>query len=286
MSKNLNQLEIELQKKAQFLKQTNKSGNQIYRFSAYEAPLLMQEVGRLRELAFSRVGGGTGKKVDIDEYDTHFDQLIVWNPKDKIIIGGYRIQKMRILPFEWSPLHHFFRFTEDFIANFIPHTVELGRSFIIPEYQNSRKGPFALDNLFDAIGAWLSKNPSLKYLVGKITLYPQDAEGNPKDLSVVYEAINKYFHSNIPVMAPRSNYAIHKYFDISGLLSGDLKKDLNLLIRKYNAPPLLSVYAGLSPSMQTFGTVHHSEFGNTEETAMMITLADIYADVKKRYNLL
>jgi len=281
-----NKLEYELFNKAQFLKETNKSGNQIYRFSAYEAPLLMEEVGRLRELAFSKVGGGTGKELDIDEFDDHFDQLIVWNPKDKIIIGGYRIQKMRILPFEWSPLHHFFQFSEDFITNYAPKAVELGRSFIIPEYQDSRKGPFALDKLFDAIGIWLSKNPSLTYLVGKITLYPQDSTGNKKDLSVVYEAINNYFNSDEKLMFPRPNFFIERTFETSGLLCGDLKKDLNLLIRKYNAPPLLSVYAGLSPSMKTFGTVHHSEFGNTEETAMMITLSDIYADVKKRYHLL
>ncbi|MDD3263065.1 MAG: GNAT family N-acetyltransferase [Candidatus Absconditabacteria bacterium] len=281
-----NDLEYELFNKAQFLKETNKSSNHIYRFSAYDAPLLMQEVGRLRELAFNKVGGGTGKEFDIDEYDHHFDQLIIWSPKEKIIIGGYRVQKMRILPFEWSPLHHFFKFSEDFITNYAPQAVELGRSFIVPEYQNARKGPFALDNLFDAIGVWISKNPSLKYLVGKITLYPQDSQGNPKDLSVVYEAINQYFDSKELLIKPRSVYKLEKDVSSSGLLCGELKKDLNLLIRKYNAPPLLSVYAGLSPSMRTFGTVNHSEFGNTEETAMMIYLSDIYTDIKRRYNLL
>lgn len=286
MNKNLKKLEFELLNKAQFLKETNKSSNHIYRFSAYDAPLLMKEVGRLRELAFNKVGGGTGKEFDIDEYDHHFDQLIIWSPKEKIIIGGYRIQKMRILPFEWSPLHHFFQFSENFITNYASQAVELGRSFIIPEYQDARKGPFALDNLFDAIGVWISKNPSLKYLVGKITLYPQDSTGNPKDLSVVYEAINQYFHSDEIIMSPRPNFMIDRHSEPSGLLCGDLKKDLNLLIRKYNAPPLLSVYAGLSPSMKTFGTVYHFEFGNTEETAMMITLQDIYPEVKKRYNLL
>ncbi len=278
------QLESELLNKAQFLKETNKGGNHIYKFSAYESPILMKEVGRLRELAFTKFGGGTGNQFDIDEYDSYFDQLILWSPKEKIIIGGYRIQKMRILPFEWSPLHHFFQFSEEFINNHAPKAVELGRSFIIPEYQAGKKGPFALDNLFDAIGAWIAKDKSIKYLVGKITLYPQDANGKLKDLSVVYEAINNYFHCNSGLLTPRKE--INKIPDKpSGKLSGELSKDLRRLIREFNAPPLLSVYAGLSSSMKTFGTVSHKDFGNVEETAMMIHMDDIYPNIRERYNL-
>ncbi len=279
-------IEIELYNKAQFLKKTNNKDNEIYKFSSYECPNLMNEVGILRELSFGKIGGGTGKKMDIDEYDSCFDQLIIWNPEEKAIIGGYRIQKMKILPFDSSPLYHFFEFSPEFVDEYAPETVELGRSFIIPEYQATRKGIYSLDNLFDGIGAWIAKDPSIKYLVGKITLYPQDLNGNKKDLSVVYEAIDRYFNCDSGLLVPRENFKINKHvINVSENLSGDLKKDLNLLIRKFNAPPLLSVYAGLSPSMKTFGTIFHRDFGGAEETALMINMDDVYPNIKERYNL-
>lgn len=283
MNKKKSKLELELNNKAEFLKKTNKGGNIIYRFSADECPALMNEVGRLRELSFGNIGGGTGKEIDIDIYDSWFDQLIIWCPKERKIIGGYRIQKMKILPFEWSPLNHFFLFSVEFISDYAPKAVELGRSFIIPERQ---KSVFSLDNLFEAIGAWISKDRSLKYLVGKITIYPKDSFGNAKDLSVIYEAINKHFASKTDLIMPRKEFFLDRDFPESGKLEGNnLKKNLSILMRKYNAPQLLSVYAGLSPSMKTFGTIIHPEFGDAEETAMSITIPDIYPNIRERYNL-
>jgi len=280
------EIEKELIENSKFLKATNKGDNYIYMFSAEKSQILADEIGRLRESSFKNVGGGTNKDLDLDRYDKFFDQLVVWNPEYKMIIGGYRIQKLNLLSsLEQSPLHHFFEFSDDFMQDYLPYAVELGRSFIIPELQNSSSGIFALDNLFDAIGAWIAKYQEIKYLVGKITLYPNDSKGNTKDLSVVYELINKYFNSKSGLLNPRSEFKLDREFKESGNLSGEMKKDLNLLIRKFDAPPLLSVYAGLSPSMRTFGTVKHYEFGDVEETGMIINLQDVYPNIKQRYNL-
>ena len=77
-----------------FIRKTNKGNNEIYSFNAFNSPNLMREVGRLRELTFRTAGGGTGKEVDIDPFDVDeqvpYQQLIVWDPKEQEILGGYR----------------------------------------------------------------------------------------------------------------------------------------------------------------------------------------------------
>ena len=146
------------------LRMTNKSNNEIYVITAHNAPNVMKEIGRLREIAFREAGGGTGKEMDIDEFDISdncYKQLIVWNPEAEEIIGGYRY----ILGTDWEydekgqPIlatSHMFHFSEKFIKEYAPYTIELGRSFVSLPYQSSRMGAkslFALDNLWDGLGA-------------------------------------------------------------------------------------------------------------------------------------
>ena len=165
------------------LRMTNKSHNEIYVVTAHDAPNVMREIGRLREIAFREAGGGTGKEVDIDEFDiceNCYKQLIVWNPESEEIIGGYRY----LYGSEWEldesgqPIlatSHMFRFSEKFLKEYMPYTVELGRSFVSLEYQNVRKNSksiFALDNLWDGLGALTVINPKVKYFFGKMTMYP------------------------------------------------------------------------------------------------------------------
>ncbi|MBC7425498.1 MAG: GNAT family N-acetyltransferase, partial [Bacteroidia bacterium] len=83
----------ELSAEGRFIRKTNKGNNEIYILNARNSPHTMREIGRLRELTFRAAGGGTGEEVDIDEYDTgvvHYEQLIVYSPEDKQIVGGYR----------------------------------------------------------------------------------------------------------------------------------------------------------------------------------------------------
>ena len=161
---------------ARKVRDTHKAGNEIYLFSAAECPALMREVGRLREVAFRGAGGGTGQEVDIDEEDLAGDgyyQLIVWDPAAQEIVGGYRF----IVCTTPNPRHlsteHYFRFSERFRRKFLPRTIELGRSFVQPAYQarGNAKSIYALDNLWDGLGALIVLNPKAKYLFGKVTMY-------------------------------------------------------------------------------------------------------------------
>ena len=120
------------------LRMTNRSNNEIYIVTHHDAPNVMLEIGRLREEAFRAAGGGTGKSVDIDEFDTCencYKQLIVWNPEEKEIIGGYRY----LLGKDWKlredgqpdlATSHMFHFSDKFLKEYMPYTAELGRSFV------------------------------------------------------------------------------------------------------------------------------------------------------------
>jgi hypothetical protein len=165
------------------LRMTNKSNNQIYIITHHDSPNLMREIGRLREIAFRAAGGGCGLSMDIDEYDTMenaYKQLIVWNPEAEEILGGYRYIRGTDVEFDQHghPIlatSHMFNFSEKFLKEYLPTTIELGRSFVTLEYQSTRagsKGLFALDNLWDGLGALTVVMPEVKYFFGKVTMYP------------------------------------------------------------------------------------------------------------------
>ena len=280
------------------LRMTNKSNNEIYVVTAHEAPNVMQEIGRLREIAFREAGGGTGKPVDIDEFDTCencYRQLIVWNPDAEEIIGGYRY----IFGTEWEldehrqprlATSHMFHFSDRFIDEYMPYTVELGRSFVSLEYQNVRrntKSIFALDNLWDGLGALTVLNPHVRYFFGKFTMYPSyDRRG--RDMILYF--LNKHFGDKDGLIVPMKPLKIEADPDeMAALFSeDDFKKDyriLNAEVRKlgYDIPPLVNAYMSLSPTMKLFGTAINYGFGDVEETGILITVNEILEEKRIRH---
>ena len=272
------------------LRMTNKSNNQIYIITAQNSPQVMQEIGRLREIAFRAAGGGTGKSVDIDDFDTMDDpyrQLIVWNPDAEEILGGYRYllgSKVRYNT-EGQPLlatSHLFHFSEKFIKEYMPTTIELGRSFVTLEYQSTRagsKGLFALDNLWDGLGALTVIMPEVKYFFGKFTMYPSYVRRG-RDMILYF--LKKYFSDKEELICPMNPLKTETpEADLRELFNGESFKDdykmLNTDVRKmgYNIPPLVNAYMGLSPTMRMFGTAINDEFGDVEETGILIAVNDL-----------
>ena len=280
------------------LRMTNKSNNEIYIITAHNAPNVMQEIGRLREIAFREAGGGTGKSVDIDEFDTCancYKQLIVWNPEAEEIIGGYRYLFGRNwrLNADGQPelaTSHMFHFSDRFISDYMPYTVELGRSFVTLEYQSTRKlskGLFALDNLWDGLGALTVVIPGLKYFFGKMTMYPSF---NPKARDMILFFLNKHFGDKDHLVYPEEPLEIQTDKDYLENLfcESDFKKDYHILnteVRKlgYNIPPLVNAYMGLSPTMRVFGTAINHEFGQVEETGILIAVDEILENKRMRH---
>ena len=280
------------------LRMTNKSNNEIYVITAHEAPNVMKEIGRLREIAFREAGGGTGKETDIDEFDTGdncYKQLIVWNPEAEEIIGGYRYlegTKWKIGA-DGQPLlatSHMFHFSEKFIREYMPYTVELGRSFVALPYQSSRMGAkslFALDNLWDGLGALTVVMPNVRYFFGKMTMYPSYIR---KGRDMILYFLKKYFSDKDRLVIPMKPLKIEaNEQELANLFCENNFKDdyriLNHEVRAlgYNIPPLVNAYMSLSPTMKLFGTAINYGFGDVEETGILIAVDEILEEKRVRH---
>ncbi len=280
------------------LRMTNKSNNEIYVITAHNAPNVMKEIGRLREIAFRTAGGGTGKSMDIDDFDTMDNcckQLVVWNPEAEEIIGGYRY----LFGSDWEiddkgqPIlatSHMFHFSDKFMEKYAPYTVELGRSFVSLEYQNIRKNSksiFALDNLWDGLGALTVINPNCRYFFGKMTMYPSYIR---KGRDMILYFLKKHFDDKDRLIIPIKPLKIEtKETELANIFNKETFKEdyrvLNKEIRElgYNIPPLVNAYMSLSPTMKLFGTAINYGFGDVEETGILIAVDEILEEKRVRH---
>lgn len=279
------------------LRSTRKGGNEIYTVNFHDSPNIIREIGRLREVTFRNSGGGTGEEIDLDEFDTSdkcYQQLIVWSPEDQEIIGGYRyILCKNVLDgsddIELST-SHYFDFTEEFIHDYLPTTIELGRSWVQPNFQpsvNPRKGLFALDNIWDGLGAIVINNPDIEYFFGKVTMYPSY---NQEARDFLLHFLHHYFPDNDKLMTPKTPLEQHydrKEYDklLEGLDFKEGFRVLNSFVKERGEfiPPLVNIYMNLSSTMKTFGTAVNKEFGSVEETGILVSFKDIHQEMKDRY---
>jgi hypothetical protein len=280
------------------MRKTNKGGNEIYIVTHHDSPVIIREIGRLRELTFRDAGGGTGEALDIDHYDIAdipYKQLIVWNPDAHEIIGGYRyiycpdalVDKTGKIELATTEL---FDLSEKFCKEYVPFTIELGRSFVTPAYQSSKAGSkalFALDNLWDGLGALTVDNPKIKYFFGKVTMY---AHFHSEARNLIQYFFLKYFRDDENLVIPKKPFEFNIDFEKMKTIftSSDYKEDFKILVqtvRQYgeNIPPLFNAYMNLSPSMKTFGTVLHEQFGKVLETGIIVTVDDIYEVKRDRH---
>ncbi|MDF1676482.1 MAG: GNAT family N-acetyltransferase [Vicingaceae bacterium] len=281
-----------------FVKKTNKGDNDIYIVNYHNAPNVLKEIGRLRELSFSQAGGGTGKDIDLDKFDTSencYEQLIVYDREDREIVSGYRFKdcSTAISPSGEILLStkYYFNFSDKFIKEYLPYTIELGRSWVQPLYQagggSSRKGIFALDNIWDGLGSIITNYPHIKYFFGKVTMY---SSYNKKARNALLYFMNSYFPDLENLVTPIHPIEINtdlreikklirdKNFD-EGL------KSLYQYLKSYgeSVPPLINTYMKISDTMKSFGTALNPDFGGVEETAILVTIDDIYPEKKERH---
>jgi hypothetical protein len=273
------------------LRKTNKGGNEIYVISHHDSPALMYEIGRLREITFRDAGGGTGKETDIDNYDTAdypYKQLIVWDPDAREILGGYRYMLCSEAPVDENgeiqmATSKLFTLSERFIKEFLPHTLELGRSFVQPAYQSSKAGAkalFALDNLWDGLGALTVDHSEIKYFFGKVTMY---THFHNEARNLIQYFFKKYFRDKENLVYPKKPVEFdYNEEEMQAIFSGaNYREDYRILVQSVrqfgeNVPPLINAYMNLSPSMKTFGTALNDKFGGVLETGIIVTIKDIY----------
>lgn len=281
------------------LRYTNRSENEIYIVTAFEAPNVMREIGRLREIAFRAAGGGTGKDIDIDEFDTMevpYKQLVVWNPENDDIIGGYRFIYGQDVRFDengtpiMATAHGMFDFSEKFLKEVLPYTVELGRAFVALDYQSTRMGSkslFALDNLWDGLGALAVVLPGMKYYFGKVTMYPSYPT---KARDMILYFLRTHFPDKDGLVKPVEPLQLDTdEAELAAIFCKDnFKENYRILKQEVHKmgtviPPMVSAYLGLSATMKIFGTAINYDFGNVEETGLLIAADEIYDDKRMRY---
>jgi hypothetical protein len=282
------------------IKRTNNGENLIYIISHENAPNTLREIGRLREITFRDAGGGTGLPMDIDEFDSGdhaFLQLIVWNPADQEIVGGYRFiegDKMRkdAAGYPLTPTAEIFHFSELFIRDFLPKTIELGRSWVQPRYQpvnDFRKGIYSLDNLWDGLGGLITSYPNIEYFFGKITMY---TSFNRVARDLILGFMNHYFPDDQNLVWPFKELKVHPETPFDELKHhfalNDYENDYKALVRFVRhygelVPPLVNAYMSLTSTMKTFGTAVNPHFGNVEETGILVRIPDIYPTKKERH---
>ncbi len=284
-----------------FFRKTNNGGNEIYILSAHDSPHVMREIGRLREISFREAGGGTGLDCDIDDFDTreenYFLQLIVWNPVDRVIVGGYRFLLCDKLPLDEhgqvdTPTSELFHYSERFVKEYLPDTIELGRSFVQPAYQPTKslsKGLYSLDNLWDGLGSLIHIYPDAKYYFGKVTMYPQ-LDRTARDMILYF--MKKHFPDHERLVAPRPELNLPILTDEAQLASvfvgENYREDYKILVRSVRergaaVPPLVNAYMNLSSTLRSFGTALNPGFGEVEETGILVTIGDIYEEKAKRH---
>ncbi len=281
-----------------FFRKTNNAHNEIYVVDAHGSPHTAREIGRLRELSFRQAGGGTGKACDLDYYDiaeVPYKQLIVWDPTAEEIVGGYRYLCCWEVPFDEQgkpqvATAELFRFSDRFLKDYFPYTIELGRSFVQPAYQPSRdnrKSIYSLDNLWDGLGGLVVDYPRLKYFVGKVTMY-QHFDAYARDLILYFMA--RFFPDKDELIRPLEPLSLNTPEEkLEQVFTGvNFEDNYRLLSQKVrqrneNIPPLFSSYMSLSPTMRTFGTAFNAGFGGVEETGIMVTIADIYESKSRRH---
>jgi hypothetical protein len=273
------------------LRKTNKGGNEIYVITHQDSPAVMHEIGRLREITFRDAGGGTGKETDIDNFDIAdypYKQLIVWDPDSWEILGGYRYMLCSEAPVDKNgevqmATSKLFNLSEKFIKEYLPHTLELGRSFVQPAYQSSKAGAkalFALDNLWDGLGALTVDHSEIEYFFGKVTMY-QHFHNEARNLIQYF--FKKYFRDKENLVYPKNPVEFgYDENEMKTIFSGkDYREDYRILVQSVrqfgeNVPPLINAYMNLSPSMKTFGTAMNEKFGGVLETGIIVTIKDIY----------
>ena len=277
---------------------TNKANNEIYIVDAFNAPNVLREIGRLREISFRDAGGGSGMEMDLDEFDlmeNPYKQIVIWDPESEAMLGGYRyILGTDVMIKENGQPHlatsHMFHFSDAFIRDYLPHVIELGRSFVTPEYQSSKAGAkaiFALDNLWDGIGAVMMQHPGIVYLFGKMTMYPS-YDRSCRDLIVHF--LSKHFGDRDELVRP---YNLEMPLIDGRLLDlilkdDDFKSDYRNLKNAVRAlgtsiPPLINTYMNSSPTMKMFGTAVNDEFSDVEETGILVGFNEMYADKRDRH---
>jgi putative hemolysin len=264
-------------------------GKKIFLYEYKKGSVLMKELGRLRELSFRKVEEGTGTKRDIDTYDKYYKHIILWDEEDLEVVGSYRIGESNFIR-EYFEHKGFYTNTlfdfEECFEKYLTTSIELGRSFVQPRYWGSR----ALDYLWQGIGAYLAKNPHVRYMFGPVTLsdmYPKIAK------NLILTFFQLYFPAREQYVRSKDSFFMSKAEKEESLrtFSGNnYKADFRILKEQLlhmnlNVPTLYKQYAELCDEggIEFVDFNVDKDFANCVDSFIFVDITKIKETKKQRY---
>jgi putative hemolysin len=261
----------------------------IFLIDSFSAPDVLKEISRLREITFRKVSEGTGKKMDLDKYDSYYKHIVLWDEDELEIVGSYRIGIGKII-MKTLGVSGFYT-SELFVhssklQNMLLHSAELGRSFVQSKYWNTS----ALDYLWQGIGVFLRDNPQIKYLFGGVSLSKNYSEEAKKNIIYFF---NKWFGDNTSLSTAKNKFTI-PLADVPELKSiyssNDFKSEMitlkNLLKHLgYSIPTLYKQYAELceQDGIKFIDFCIDPDFNNCVDSLILVDVSKIKESKKLRY---
>ena len=246
---------------------------EVYCSRASRIPNILKEIGRLREISFRAIDEGTNKTLDLDEYDLYYRHLFVWDSEDDNIVGAYRIGHGPEIHQQFGKrgfyLHSLFRI-KDVFEGFLSQSMELGRSFVVPEYQ---KNPYALFILWKGILYYLLKNEELKYIIGPVSISNQYSKVS-KSLMIDFIQENYFDKAKAAFISPRNRFKYKRSKNRTPLKPKNIK-ELESLIEEmepahFKLPILLKKY--LKQNARIIGFNVDPKFNNTLDGLMYLNI--------------
>ena len=243
-------------------------------------PNILNEIGRLREITFREVGEGTNQSIDIDEFDLYYHQLFIWDDRQERIIGAYRIGLGREIMEQYGKrgfyVNTLFRI-DDSMDGILGQSMELGRSFVVKDYQ---KKPMPLFLLWKGILYFMLKSPDYRYLMGPVSI-SNDYSRISKDLIIRFIMENHYDWRMAQRIKPRNSYKFRSEDPNINVLMESTRRDINKLdktIRDVDAlnaglPVLLKKYIKLNAKIVSFNV--DPKFNNCLDGLIMLDIFDV-----------
>lgn len=261
----------------------------VYAAEAAQIPQILREIGIQREHTFRAVGEGTGKAIDLDEFDTHYVHLIMWNTQKRKLAGAYRIGRTDVImdsPKGFKGIYNsgFFKFSPK-IQQVLRRGIELGRAFITPEFQ---RHPASLDTLWMGIGHYLYMHPEYRYMYGTVSV-SSDYKPATRSLILAYlqhHCMNLELAKEVKAFNPPASLKL--YSEDERLIDKGLK-DLKLLCHMVqnleadgkSIPVLLRQYLRLGGEMLSFGI--DEDFGGTLDGLVLVDMCKAPERILRRF---
>ena len=252
----------------------------VYCVPSKRIPNILLEIGRLREITFRQVGEGTNRSIDLDEFDLYYNQMFIWDEETEMIAGAYRIGKGADILHQYGVrgfyIQSLFRIKDD-LQDMLKQTMELGRSFVVKEYQRK---PMPLFLLWKGILYFTLKNPEYRYLMGPVSV-SDDYSTTSKEMIIKFIMTHHFDWKLAKSITPRNSYKFKTEDQNLSVIMQTMDNDINSLdkligdVDESNSglPVLLKKYIKLNAKIIGFNV--DPKFNNCLDGLIALDLCDI-----------